>query len=277
MAYPTVLPRPVRDSYAVELQTKQQRTAMDAGNTRVRRKVLSKPHIITLSWHVNTYQRAMFDAWLKYEAMFGQNWVTIPNPYGDGEIEAQFVTGNPDIAADGASNWVISASMRLRGRKFVVPAKGAMPTWPTTLPAFESGTYKIRKVDPSSASKVSALATPYERQRFKTINTEYDCSITNLTQAQRQYFWDFFDNTLAGGDGYFYAVFENGIDKLPTRVRISVDPTEAAQGALFTIAFSLETREARTMTRAQYIEELAPEYSDTNDYSDGYFAEDYVE
>ena len=77
-SWPSTLPLPIADGYAIEIQDATVRTDMDVGPARVRRRTTSVPDRITLSCLFTAAQMSAFRAFWDGDWVGGAAWVSIP-------------------------------------------------------------------------------------------------------------------------------------------------------------------------------------------------------
>lgn len=277
MTYPTVLPRPIRSGYTMTVLSPIKRTKMDDGSSRTRRKILSNPRVMTLSWQLTGAERAIFEGWMKWDNNYGMNEVEVIVVGNETPLKVTCLDGNPSFKPAPGDNWQVSARFLEKRPKFVMPPKmTTLPVWPSGLPDYESDDYSIIRIDPTAMSDISKYATPVRRSRFKTLNVEYQVGVI-VTAEQREIFYNFYYNTLIGGTGFFSAKYVNSMDDSNIRVKMASDPTEVTENGIFKITFTIETSEAKVMSRAAYQAAVGTDPAFANGYSDDYFQNDYVE
>lgn len=278
MSYPTVLPSPVRSGYQAVALAPKQKTVMDDNSTRIRRKLLSNAIVFTLTWTLTDTQKAAFEGWFAYDHMYGHNWVDLPAIGTGGTIPIKSMDGNPSYSPEGVNLWTVSGRFLSRRPKYVLPPlTGKLLMWPTLLPQPEAKGFTATKVNPGSQSDISKITLPQTRRRFMTTVTQYKVTIF-CEPAERDIFNDFHYNQLIDGACWFNMRIHNSVDNLPTRCRIIDEPAETPLDGIYQFTFTVETNDARIMSRAAY-QEIAgtcdPQFH--NNYSDCYFEQDYVE
>lgn len=118
--YPTELPLPLREGYGMQHVSPLQRTEMDSGRARQRRRFTSVPTIVSASWLMTNGQAALFENWFKYAAMDGAAWFKCPLQTPSGGIkhyDARFtdIYSGPELV--GTSHWRFTAEIELRERE----------------------------------------------------------------------------------------------------------------------------------------------------------------
>lgn len=92
-AYPSTLPRPTRQGYGLEPRDCTQRTPMEFGVGRVRRRFTRAPTDILLRWQFTQAEFAQFEAWWTQITLDGSVAIDMPLANGDGvnSLSARFV------------------------------------------------------------------------------------------------------------------------------------------------------------------------------------------
>ena len=86
--WPDNFPSTTMDGFSVRPEDNTMRTRMDSGLTRMRQRFTTTPTIVKLRWIMKEEVFAMFEAWYKYKAKFGAEWVSMEIPTGRGMEEA---------------------------------------------------------------------------------------------------------------------------------------------------------------------------------------------
>lgn len=131
--YPSQLPTPLREGYGMQHVSPLQRTEMDSGRARQRRRFTSVPTIVSVSWLMTNGQAALFESWFKHTAMDGAAWFQCPLQTPSGGIQyynARFtgIYSGPELV--GRSSWRFTAEVEIRERQTVIA------DWVETLPDF---------------------------------------------------------------------------------------------------------------------------------------------
>ncbi len=274
--YPTTLPRPVREGYQGSYLSPQKGTKMDDDTTRVRRKGASNPLVMTFTWDLSMYQRGIFDGWMRYDNAFGNNWVDLPGP-GNTMINVRCLDGAPTYTPQPGGRWKVSGRFMQRMPKFAYPAKGALPVWPSTLPDYESDQYSMSRVDPLILSDINPQSTPESRVRRLNQVGKFQHSVI-LTPAQREIFIQFYYHTLCGGTFFWRSKVPAALGGFTqVRAQFSGTPVERPYNGIYEVSFEVTTEDLPIINYNDYQEAAGFAPGDINGYSDGYFAEDYVE
>lgn len=82
--YPAGLPGPLLDGYALDTVSPLQRTQMDSGRARQRRRFTSVPVIAQVGWTLTRPQAQVFEGWFKWILKDGAEWfeVELNTPMG---------------------------------------------------------------------------------------------------------------------------------------------------------------------------------------------------
>lgn len=277
MAYPhKLLPVPTRTSYKGSYLTPKKLTKMDDGSTRERRKGLSNPKAITLTWVLTWDQRPIFEGWLRFENVFGQNWVTMPVVAAEADVEVKFVGGSYGMQPREGGGWIATLSFIQRMPRFQQFHLTSLPLWPAELGETELDDFKFQLVEAAIESNISPYSLPQTRRRFRTTNVEFDVGFI-CTATQRDVLHNFYYNTLIGGTGFFRIKYVDGLNNGLIRAKCISHPEETEQGALYRIKLTLTSDEVKHLSQSAYYDRVGPDPGDDNDYSPGYFAENYVE
>lgn len=118
--YPKELPLPLREGYGMQTVSPLQRTQMDSGRARQRRRFTSVPTIVSVSWTMSDPEAALFESWFRHTIMDGAAWFECPlqTPYGGlDHYTARFtdIYEGPNLL--GLSSWRFSAEIELRERQ----------------------------------------------------------------------------------------------------------------------------------------------------------------
>ncbi|EGK71900.1 hypothetical protein METUNv1_01678 [Methyloversatilis universalis FAM5] len=84
MTYPSFLPRPVLDGYAIDPVDPVVRTDMEAGPIRRRRRSTNPPTRLNVSWVFSSLQMSVFEAWHKHSLQDGAAAFACPLVNGSG-------------------------------------------------------------------------------------------------------------------------------------------------------------------------------------------------
>ena len=117
-AFPTTLPAPLLDGYALSPVDQTARTDMEAGAARVRRRTSARNDVIDVSWCLTPAQLATFRAWFEDDVSGiagGSSWFDVMLDVGDGaasQQEARF-KGAWKAQRD-SSYWKVTAQLEVR-------------------------------------------------------------------------------------------------------------------------------------------------------------------
>jgi hypothetical protein len=120
-SYPSQLPLPMQDGYALQHQSPFTRTEMQSGRARQRRTFTSVPSSASVTWFFTSdVQCQLFEGWFRDDlgAKDGENWFDMPlqTPLGVYQYQCRFVDmyQGPSLAA--FNKWQITASLEIRER-----------------------------------------------------------------------------------------------------------------------------------------------------------------
>jgi hypothetical protein len=116
--FPSTLPAPLADGYAVRPVDQTVRTEMDVGPARARRITRSRLDRVPVSWVLTDEQLEEFRTWFDDDdqAAGGAAWFNITlkvNGGGASAVEARF-TGAPAFDFLGADLWRVSGELEVR-------------------------------------------------------------------------------------------------------------------------------------------------------------------
>ena len=119
-AWPASLPAPRFDGYSIAQTAAFTRSNMDSGTARQRRRFVSTPKQITVSWRVTTSQLKTFEDFFSDDLVEGTLWFTVPMASGAGLVSvlARFTEPPKEAGAGDPNLWDISGTletMSLRG------------------------------------------------------------------------------------------------------------------------------------------------------------------
>lgn len=119
--YPAELPFPLRQDYGLQTTSPLQRTQMDSGRFRSRRRFSSVPTTFTVSWIMNDFQAQVFESWFRDTIMDGAAWfeVSLKTPLGLQPVEARFAEMYSGPLLVGVSSWRFSAQLESRERQVI--------------------------------------------------------------------------------------------------------------------------------------------------------------
>lgn len=82
--YPSQLPAPLREGYAIQHDSPLMRTQMQSGRARQRRRFTSVPSVISVSWIMTEVEAQLFEAWFRWTTVDGSKWfnVSLSTPTG---------------------------------------------------------------------------------------------------------------------------------------------------------------------------------------------------
>lgn len=120
-SYPSQLPLPMQDGYALQHQSPFTRTEMQSGRARQRRTFTSVPSSASVTWFFTSdVQCQLFEGWFRDElgAKDGENWFDMPlqTPLGVYQYQCRFVDMYQGPALAAFNKWQITASLEIRER-----------------------------------------------------------------------------------------------------------------------------------------------------------------
>lgn len=121
VSWPTRLPLPTYDGYALEPESAVTRTDMESGPARQRRRFTQTPTRIPVRWRMGAREFAVFEAWFRLKLADGTGWFTLDLLGGIGIAahEARFVgQGNAPYKAIPSRGdiWIVTAILEVRDK-----------------------------------------------------------------------------------------------------------------------------------------------------------------
>ena len=116
-SWPAALPPPTIEGYGVHPGEAIQRTEMEAGPARQRRRYTQVPSRVPVRWTMRGNQFAMFESWYRWHAKEGGEWFTIELLGGIGLSmhEARFTRPFKAIPFRGVK-WEVTSELEIRER-----------------------------------------------------------------------------------------------------------------------------------------------------------------
>lgn len=116
--WPSALPLPKLDGYALDPMDQTVRTDMEFGAARVRRRSKVRNDKLAVSWIFNAAQMAIFRAWFESDTQCagGAAWFDIVVNTGDGATTSKVCrfSGPWKASLVGANFWIVSATLEVR-------------------------------------------------------------------------------------------------------------------------------------------------------------------
>lgn len=247
--YPSTLPLPVRDSYQMQFGQPIKRTRMEMG-ARVRRRWMSEPQDLTISWKFTNKQLGIFDAWLAYDLKYGQNWFSMALSRGAVALDLRLSGDAPQARLQAGGDWLVEASCMRLQPGILQGAPSILPMWPSDLPLPMENGYSHQIEDLFLEDNLKeGLGDNRSRYDSKTTLTSVNWI---MTAAEREKFLTFYRQTLLNGLCPFRMTFKNGAGFADVRCRFSQHFNESPSGAAFAISAQIATFRAPLLTEAQY-------------------------
>lgn len=113
-AWPSALPAPAVDGYAVNPDDATQHTAFEGGTARCRRRYSTAPSRVNVQWTFTGAQLAIFETWHKYTVSDGSAFfnIDLANGLGIQSMEARFI-GQPKKSLLPGMYWNVSAELEV--------------------------------------------------------------------------------------------------------------------------------------------------------------------
>lgn len=113
-----LLPLPRKDGYSIEPDGGIIKSQMESGTARQRRTTTSSTSAITVRWSFTNREFAVFQAWVKHDALYGAAWFDIDLLSGLGLVthEARFVDKVPYKGSinTNTNKWDVTARLEVK-------------------------------------------------------------------------------------------------------------------------------------------------------------------
>lgn len=122
VAWPDRLPAPMASGYSYQPQAPFIRTNMDSGLARQRRRFISIPTQVSVTWTLNQEQLALFEAFVHYDLIDGCAWYSaqIINGMDMQSVKARMIGGfKVDNVEPGV--WKVSATLETANMPVATP------------------------------------------------------------------------------------------------------------------------------------------------------------
>ena len=123
------LPLPLRSGYGFQAVSPLQRTELQSGRARQRRRFTSVPTMTQVAWLLSDVQSQLFEAWFEDVLLSGSQWFECPlkTPEGTRDYVARFTDIYKGPILVGVSHWRFTAELELRERPILAPGWGHFP------------------------------------------------------------------------------------------------------------------------------------------------------
>jgi hypothetical protein len=123
--WPAAVPLPSIAGYAIKPKPNVDRTEVEIGQARQRRRSTTTTDDIPVRFELNAFQHALFEAWFKERALEGAAWfnVTLLSGLGLQSHEARFKGGEQlTHTPRSGERWVVDATLEVRNRPMLSDA-----------------------------------------------------------------------------------------------------------------------------------------------------------
>ncbi|MCY1289213.1 hypothetical protein D9M70_382980 [compost metagenome] len=134
LRYPDGLPPAQREGYAFNTVSPLQRTPLESGRARQRRRFTDVPTLATVRWRFTDVQGMAFEAWFRDALMDGAEYFECPlkvpeSPYGLNFYLARFtdIYAGPGLVSGSVSLWDYTATLELKERPILPRPWGEFP------------------------------------------------------------------------------------------------------------------------------------------------------
>ena len=117
--YPSALPTPARQGYALQHTSPFARTSMVTGRARQRRTFKSVPSSVPLTWTMRNEEAQIFEGWFSYDINDGADWfnINLKTPVGTlAPYECKFIGMYRGPELFGLDMWQFTAQVEIRER-----------------------------------------------------------------------------------------------------------------------------------------------------------------
>lgn len=129
--YPSGLPLGLKSGRSYQVVSPLQRTQLDSGRARQRRKFTSVPVLAEVTWLFKSIESFTFQSWFRDALTDGALWFECPLRTDMGLINADCrftdIYRGPVFA--GPDLWTISATLEIRERPLLAPPWGEFPEY----------------------------------------------------------------------------------------------------------------------------------------------------
>jgi hypothetical protein len=127
--YPEGLPRGLHSGRKYQLVSPLQRSELDSGRARQRRRFTSVPEGVSVSWLFNDSQGQAFEAWWRDQLIDGSVWFECPlgHPLGYDLYTCRFTGVYQGPTRVGPNLWSYSGELELRERAALETGWGEFP------------------------------------------------------------------------------------------------------------------------------------------------------
>lgn len=128
--YPEGLPLGLHSGRSYQLVSPLQRSDLDSGRARQRRRFTSVPEGASVSWLFSSVQVRAFISWWRDALIDGSQWFEMPLDHpalGLTDYTARFTDVYKGPARVGPDQWSITAELELRERAILPPDWGLFP------------------------------------------------------------------------------------------------------------------------------------------------------
>ena len=254
IVYPSHLPRPVRDGYAISHVNPLRRVEMQTGRARQRRMYGSTPSMVSVAWRVTEKEAYLFEGFYRHTLLDGSEWFSCPleTPLGIQNYEARFAAMYQGPALIGRDVWEIQARLEMRQRNTLpagaVAAPSALAVYPATLPVPLRDGYALDHADTMLRTTIDGgLAA--QRRSYQMAPTRMRVELL-LDVSEAQVFEAFYRHTLVDGARWFACPLRTpvGMDRIAARfVGMYQGPETIAPGQ-FRFDAVVEIRDRQTIS-----------------------------
>lgn len=155
--YPDGLPTGLQSGRSYQLISPLQRSELESGRARQRRRFTSVPEAAGISWLFTDSEAQLFKVWFRDQLVDGSQWFECPldTPEGFDYYTCRFVDVYNGPSRAGPDLWTISADLELRVRSALEGEWGLLPSFILHKEIFD---YAMNREWPLATTEPSLLA-----------------------------------------------------------------------------------------------------------------------
>ena len=252
--YPSYLPRPVRDGYALRHVSPLRRVDMQTGRVRQRRVYSNAPSMVSVAWRLTESEAWLFEGFYRHVLQDGALWFACPleTPLGIQDYEARFVSMYQGPSLIGPDIWEIQASLEMRQRNTLpagaVAAPSALALYPADLPPPARGSYALEHVNTLLRTTLEG-GQAAQRRAYQYAPTRMRVEWL-LSAPQAQVFEAFYRHTLVDGSRWFVCPLSTpaGTEGIAARFVGMYEGPEIASPVHFRLSATVEISDRKTIS-----------------------------
>lgn len=119
--FPTKLPIPLQSGYSLQTVSPLQRTDLDSGRARQRRRFTSVPTMVSVLWRMKDGEAQVFEGFFRWTIKDGSKWFNCPlrTPVGYKLYECRFTDIYEGPTLENYFYWNYTAELEIRHRQTI--------------------------------------------------------------------------------------------------------------------------------------------------------------